>query len=77
MAHSFIAEVWGEILGVAEGADAPAYLAAIKADLAKERNGVLLMTGHQVSLAVFMATIRGFLERPTLEPTPTLALKLP
>ena len=55
MAHSFIAEVWGEVLGVAEGADAPAYLAAIKADLAKERNGFLLMTGHQVSLAGFMA----------------------
>ena len=47
-------QIWGETWGLAEGADTDTVAGALKADLAKERFEVYLLTGVQTSLAKFL-----------------------
>ena len=51
---SFVAQIFSEYWGLAEGAEADTVSAALKADLGKPRFDVYLMTGVKVSLAEFL-----------------------
>ena len=55
---SFVLQIWAETWALAEGVDDDASAAALKADLAKPRFDVYLLTGMQVSLAKFLVDPR-------------------